>query len=95
MKAYQRSSYGVPFDWCLHHQATQRFHHRDIPELTCEQLWAEATVLNGELARLLAGRDRPRVLGLIGGALVSDQDWIRVRLTRLKKELRRRRRARG
>jgi len=69
----------------------ERFHHRDVPGLTSLQLWAEALRAEDALSKRVFQRRRLRIVAvdpLIG--TVSDLEWIRARITRLRRELRRR-----
>jgi hypothetical protein len=63
-----------------------RLHHKDIGDLEADQLWAEASVLRAELARRIYTSERPYRVG----DDITDRDWLRCRIGRLKAELARR-----
>lgn len=75
-----------------HHR---RFLHRDLSDLSEQEIWAERKVLEDELADRILRRDRSQVLGseLLTGDVrpVTQVDWIRSRLIALQREGRRRR----
>ena len=81
----------VPVDRFLHEDDARRFQHADLGELEERELWAERTLVEHELARLIFTRARPRFLD----SELTDQDWLVARSGRLRDELARRRDRRG
>jgi hypothetical protein len=66
-----------------------RLHHRDLGDLESDRLWAEAEVLSAELARRIFENDRPYGFG---DPAITDREWLRCRISRLRAELARRQR---
>ncbi len=58
----------------------ERFLHRDLSDLTAEEAWAESNVLVWWLSVATFQRIRPRYID----DTISDQDWARQRLQRLR-----------
>jgi hypothetical protein len=76
---------------CVSWEQHQRFTHRDLAELSGPHLWAEQTTLTAALASRLTRRARPRIVSA-WPVIVTDTEWMRVRLHLLHAERQRRRR---
>jgi hypothetical protein len=80
----------VPWPMRLHSPDLDeaRFNGRDVPHLTCAQMWAELRVLRSALARETFHRRRPRVVVDSHGRAIGHHDWIRRRIGALTRRLR-------
>lgn len=67
---------------------SDRLYHRDVANLSADQLWAEATILTAELARRIYARERAYTVDRDSGD--DTHDWLRERIAKVKAELRRR-----
>ena len=75
-------------------EASERFEHRDLPDLSHAQLWAEETLITAALATAIFERRRPTVIQRDATGLeMTDREWLRVRLIRLRGARRTRRAA--
>ena len=67
-----------------------RFTHRDLAELSVPHLWAEQVALKGRLASQLARHIKPRIVQAYP-LIITDMEWMRIRLHLLHAEQQRRR----
>ena len=73
-------------------EQAERFAHRDLEsaDLNPARVWAEAELVQQQLAFLLFHKERGRLLILLDGRCIHEDEWLRDRLQRLRAILRRR-----
>lgn len=72
------------------HEAHERFTHQDVAHLDPLLAWAEAHLLEQELALLTFQRQRGPCLAVVDGLPVYAVEWAHERLARLRRKPRRR-----
>jgi hypothetical protein len=74
-----------------HESDYERFHHRDLAQLTPADAWAELELARMELARRVFERRTERIIGFDRDHCpVGDQEWLRQRIAALSHHLDRR-----
>ena len=69
-----------------------RFLHQDLPHLSESQLWAEEVIVTAGFAEAIVAHRRPKIIDVDpSGGSITDIEWLRDRLVRLRAERRMRR----